>query len=212
MNTIDFWRDTDLDVSIVLNYPKGMTGVLSAMQDILKSKGRYLVEEGNLSVPRAREIVAGATGDLRGYFQIQTSDPKVWSILKEPVNRDEIRVLAVFHGQIPPEVPENVVTIDIGRSLHRKVSKPISNALTEALTTKGKFPSGPAEDLYYGVQALCYEALYTPEGRMFPRQATDQIPRSHAFNFMYNPPALLTEASMSSAVQQFVEDVHGWME
>lgn len=211
MNTLDFYRDTELDVSIVLNYPKGMAGVLSAMQDLLNSRGKYLIDEGALNVKRAREIVASATGDTSAYYQIQTADPKVWNVLREYVNRDDIRVLAVFHGQIPSEVPENVVTIDIGRSLHRKVSKTITGVLAEALTTKGKFPSGKAEELYYGVQAICYEALYTPEGRMFSKQITNQIPRSHAFNFMYNPPALLTEASMTSAVNQFIEDVHGWM-
>lgn len=211
MNTIDFYRDTELDVSIVLNYPKEMTGVLSAMQELLKSRGKYLIDEGDLNVKRAREIVASASGDISAYHQIRSSDPKVWNILREYVNRDDLRVLAVFHGKIPEEVPENVVVIDIGRSLHRRVSKAISGSLAEALTTKGKFPSGKAEELYFGVQAICYEALYSPEGRMFSRQVADQIPRSHAFNFMYNPPATLTESAMVSAVNRFVEDVHGWM-
>lgn len=211
MNAFDFYRDTEMDVSVVLNYPRGMTGVLSAMQEILKQRGRLIVEEGELTLNRAKEIVASASGDTRVYYLIQTTDPKVWSVLKEPVNRDDIRILAVFHGQIPSEVPENLVVIDLGRSLHRKVSKAVVATLTEALTSKGKFPTGSSEELYYGLQALCYEALYTPEGRMFPKVAAEQIPRSHAFQFMYNPPQLLTEASMTSAVHRFVEDVHGWM-
>lgn len=211
MNSLDFYTNTDFDASVILNYPKGMTGVLSAVTQILNSRGRYVIDEGKITIERAREIVASATGDLTAYHQIQSTDPKIWGVLREAVNRDDIRVLGVFHGQIPAEAPENVIVLDVGRSLHRKVSKAVSASLTDALTSKGKFPTGTPEELYYGVQALCYEALYTPEGRVFPRKATDQIPRAHAFGFMYNPPEVLTEATMTSAVQRFVEDVHGWL-
>lgn len=211
MNSIDYYKSLELDTSIVLNFPKGMTGVLSAVETFLKNKGRIIVPEGNISVDRAREIVAGATGDLKTFYQIQNSDPKVWNILREAVNEERIRILAIFHGQIPSEVPSNVVTLDIGRSLHRKVSKPVSAALTSAIGSKGKYPVGKAEDLYYATVALCYETLYSPEGRMFPRSVADSIPKAHAFDFMYNPPNTLTEASMTSAVNQFVGTLHDWM-
>lgn len=211
MTGIDFYRSTDLDASIILNFPKGMTGVLSALTDILKEKGKYVVDEGSVSISRARDIIAEATGDTKSYFIITTNDPKVWSVLKEAVNRDDIRVIGVFHGEIPDEVPENVVLIDIGRSLHRKVTKNIVSSINESLTTKDKYPTGRPEELYFGIQTLCYEVLYSPEYRVFSRNATSNVPRARAFDFMYNPPTPLSDQSMRSAVTKFVEDIHGWL-
>lgn len=211
MAGFDFYRDTELDASIILNFPKGMPGVLSALTDILASKGRYVISEGAISVDRARQIVEESTGDPREYHEIVSTDPAVWKVLRNPVNEDTLRVIGVFHGRIPPEVPENVLLIDIGRSLHRKVAKPVVADISSALQTKGTYPTGKTEEVFAGILGLCYEVLYKPEYRLFKKDVADLVPVATAFDFMYNPPVPLEDLSMKSAISRFVEAIHGWM-
>lgn len=212
MNTLDYYDSVSMDASVVLNYPKGMPGVLSSLVKILEQQKKYVVEYDNLTVDDARRIVRDATGSKIEYHLIASADPQVWGVLRNAVEQDDIRVLGVFHGQIPEEVPENVITIDIGRSLHRKVSKQVVAAISEALSKKGNALTGNPEQLYYGIMTLCYEVLYRPEYVVFPRNLHKVVFVSTAFDYMYNPPQILDTSSMRNAVQNFVEAVHGDMD
>lgn len=212
MAGIDFYKSVDMDVSVILKYPKEMTGALTSMQEILKARGKIIIDEGDLTVNRARELVANASGDTTYYYQFRSTNDKVWAILRESVEEDRIRILGLVHGITPPSVPQNVVTLDVGQSLHRKASKAIIGELVDSMKTKGKYPVGDPEQLYYATQALCYEVLYESDYRMFPKDVTHWIPRSEAFSFMYNPPKVLTPQTMRAAVLRFVESKHnGWM-
>lgn len=208
---IDFYKSVNFDSSLALKYPKGMTSVLTAVRDILIAKGNLIVEV-TPTVANVRELASQATRDPKTYYQIATTDSKVWSILKESVNRDDIRVLALIHGKAPDNLPENILVIDVGRSLHEKVSKSTVSSISDSLLSKTRLPAGKPEELYYGIQSLCYEVLYSPEYKVFGPKISNLIPKAHAFNFMYNPPEVLTSATSMSAVHRFVEDVHGWME
>lgn len=211
MNSIDWYANTNFDASIILNFPKGMSGVMSALTGILSEQKKYVVEHDNMNVDLARKLVEESTGSTYEYHLINSQDPNVWGILRNPVNEDSIRVIGVFHGEIPDSVPENVITIDIGRSLHRKVPKNVVNSITDSIKTKGKFPNGKPEELYYGLMTLCYEVLFKPEYTIFPKNVRNGVYTSVAFDYMYNPPEVLNEPTMKSAVINFVDTVHGYM-
>lgn len=213
MTGIDFYRSLDMDTSIILKYPREMTSALTSMVELLRSRGKMVVDEGELTRDRARELVSQATGDPNMYYQFRSSDDKVWAILKEAVETDRIRILGLVHGSSPASAAQNAVTLDVGRSLHRKVSPTVVREISDSLKTVGKFPMGDYEQMYYAVQALCYEALYDSEYRTFPKDTVRSVPRSVAFNFMYHPPRLLTPQTMRSAVYRFIELGHsGWVE
>lgn len=210
MAGINTYRDLDLDTSIVLNFPKGMLKVVSEVTALLNSKGALVVDEGDISVARARELVASATGDKTTYYMVNTVNTSVWSILREAVNRDNLRVLGIFHGMIPTQVPENVFTIDIGRSLNSKVSKAIVGNISDTLRkAHASYPQGNPEEVYLGIRSLCYEVLYDPEYRLFPKDVAAKVPLAVAFDFMYNPPQPLDNLTMRSAVSLFLDSVHG---
>jgi hypothetical protein len=207
---INKYRELDFDMSIVLNFPKGLPKVVSEITAILNSRGAIVVDSGDMTVEEARVLVSKANGDTSTYYMLTSTSPKVWSILREPVNLDQLRVLGIFHGKIPSEVPENVLTIDIGRSLNRKVSKEIVSSITQAVTSsRGEYPRGKPEEVYIGIRSLCYEVLYRPEYQVFSSKVIDKIPIGYAFDFMYNPPATLDDLSMCSAYTQFMDKVHG---
>lgn len=211
MNSIDWYKSINFDASIVLNYPKGMAGVLSAVKDILAEQKKIVVEYDRVDVELARSLVSGSR-DTTSYHVIDNADSAVWSILRNSVNEDNIRVLGIFHGKISDSVPENVITIDVGRSLHRKVLKNVVSAISDSVLTKGKVPNGKPEELYYGIMTLCYEVLFKPEFRVFDRKVQKKVFLQRAFDYMYNPPDVLNEMSMKSAVLTFMDTVHGDME
>lgn len=209
MNGINTYRDLDLDTSIILNFPKGMPKVVPEVIALLNAKGAIVVEDGPTTVQMAKDLVANATGDTTTYHLITTDNPTVWNILKESVNRDDLRVIGVFHGAIPSTVPENVFTIDIGRSLNRKVSRHIVTNISDAVKNKGTYPQGKPEELFIGVRSLCYEVLYNPEYRVYPKDVARRIPVGLAFDFMYNPPQPLDDLTRRSAVTSFMDKIHG---
>lgn len=209
---LDFFAASNMDASVVLNYPTGMSGVLSAVKDILIARGKYIIEELDMSVARATEIVKSATGDTKAYYMITTTSTKVWSILRGAVNDDTIRVLAVFHGNVPEDMPENVISLDVGSLIHSHINKAVVHKIVSAMETKGRYPSGQMEEFYYGLMGLCFEVLYKTERKMFPQKIINNIPTSVAFNFMYNPPEVLTDQSMRQAVYSFLGRVYEWME
>lgn len=211
MSGIDWYRSVKMDASVILNYPKGMPGVVSALTALLASRNKIVVDEGTISMDRTREIIREATGDTRIFFQINNPDPAIWDALSTPVNEDRIRVLGIFHGKIPDSVPENVVTLDVGKSMHQKVSKPMTTDIMTALSSKGKYPTGDQEEVYEALLTLCFEVLYSPELRVFKKETAALVPVSRAFDFMYNPPVPLRPLTMSAAVVSFCEDIHGWL-
>ena len=211
MSGIDWYKSVNMDASVILNYPKGMPGVVSALVALLASRNKIVVDEGAISMDRTRQIIEGATGDIRTYFQINNPDPDIWEALSTSVNEDRIRVLGIFHGRIPDSVPENVVTLDVGKSMHQKVSKPMATDIMTALSSKGKYPVGDQEEVYEALLTLCFEVLYSPEYRVFKKETASLVPVSRAFDFMYNPPTPLTKILMASATVSFVEDIHSWI-
>lgn len=204
---LDLERLNNLDCSVILNYPETMSGVQGAMIDILNKKRKIVIEHSSVDVSLVRDIVQKSTGDLDTYHLIPNASPKVWSILREPVNQDRVRVLGVFHGSMPEALPDNKILIDVGRSLRKATPRGIVSSLTEALTKGSSKLRGSGYELFTGLQTLCYEVLYSPEARTFPRSVANNVPRAIAFKFMYNPPEPPTEAAYMSAVTRFIEDV-----
>lgn len=213
MSGIDFnwYKSVSLDLSVALNFPLGMPGVVSSMVDLLTSRNKIVVDEGKISMERVREIIANSTGDLRTYYQINNPDPAIWAALSKSVNADTLRVLGIFHGRLPDSLPESIAVLDVGKSMHQKVTKPMISDITTALTTKGKYPVGKPEEVYEALLTLCFEVLYSPEYRVFKKEVASLVPFSRAFDFMYNLPTPLSNLTMSSAVISFTEDIHGWL-
>lgn len=209
---IDYYRDIKMDLSIGLNYPNGMTNVYTAVKELLESRGKFIVADEPVTVDVARRLAAPKIVDLRNYYLVDTSDPKVWAILRNAVEEDRIRVLGIFHGKMPEALPESMLVIDIGKSLHKKVPKPVLTEVSDSLARKGKYPSGKSEDIFNALLSLCYEVIYSPEYRVFDRSVSRLVPRSRAFDFMFNPPVPLADKSMRNAINEFVEDIHGWLE
>lgn len=209
---IDFFKQTNLDTSLAVCFPKAMTTVVPAVEEILKSRGKYIVPHDNISAEEARSIVQGATGDTRAYHLIPPTSAKVWEVLKEAVNSDSVRVLGVFHGSVPGGLPENMLVVDVGRSLHGKVSPAVQRSISDSMLSRTKHPTGDTSDIYYGILRLCYEALYDSDHKIFPKNVVKAIPVGRAFQFMYRGPGVLTPTSMGIAIDEFVEDIHGWME
>lgn len=209
---IDFYRDTNLEVSLAINYPQGMTSVYDAIVGLLKQRGKFVAEYENFTVEDARELSKSIVQDSLTYHVVRSGDKNVWGILRNSINSDHIRVLALFHGKIPDNLPSNMVVIDVGSSLHRKVPKGTVSDIVDSLLKQGVYPKNKTEDVYYGIQTLCYEVLYQPEYRMFPAKVYGKVPTASAFNFMFHPPQPLTDSSMRNAINIFVQDIHGNLE
>lgn len=205
---LDFYRLVQMDTSIILVYPLGMTAPLELVEETVNKMGAAIIDEGDISVNRARELARIPVRNTTGYYKITSTNKKVWDILKNPIENDVIRVLGIFHSSPPDNLPENCITIDVGRSIHSKATARSVHAVSAMVRTK-KFP--PSSEnihlIYQAVVVLCYEALYDSEHKMFPADVVSAVPKFVAFKFMYEPPKALTDASVTSAVMRFVEDV-----
>lgn len=195
--------------SFALNYPTEMKSALSEIVEVLNSVG-YLVDlDPVTTVAEARTAVESSSSDTHTYYTVETTSSKVWDILKEPIEDGRIFVVGLFHGRIPDFLPSNMVVVDLGKSLRRKVSKGIVSTLTSSLTTKGKLPKGDPEQLYYGLKTLSYEVVYNAEKRAFPKSLERIVFVSTAFDFLFNSPSPLNQQTMRSAVNRFVRTTHG---
>lgn len=209
MAGIDFYARNNLDGSVAIQVPKGVNHVVKAVTETLNQNGAIVVNEGSISSARASELVASATGDTGIYYLITSDDEKVWNILKESVNTDRLRVVALLHGKMPKSFPENVIHLSVGSSLHGKVLPHVATEVGLCVTDKGKIPKKVTEDVYFAFQVLCYETLYSPEYRVYKQSISSSIPRSIAFNFLYNVPSTLNVNSMTTSINRFLEDIHG---
>lgn len=209
MAGLDFYRESNLDGSVAIQTPKGIAGVIKNIVEVLNNNGAIVVSEDKINVARATQIVQEATGDKGVYYQIATDDEKVWSILKSSVEEDSIRVLAILHGKVPKNFPENVIHISVGSSLHGKIPPHVVSEVTSYINSSGKLPKKVDDTMYFSFQVLSYETLYSPEYRVFKEQVAKRVPRSVAFNFLYNVPENTSQETKASSVYRFLEDVHG---
>lgn len=205
---MDFYKLQDLDTSLVLNYPSSMSGILSVVTDMLNSKGKLIATEDNWTVSKARELVSHRQ-DLSTYFLLKNVDAKIWSVLRDAIENDRIRVLGIVHGTVPEEVPTNVMVIDIGRSIQKRVTPQAVADITSALSQRNFRLSKNFEAKFQALQALCFESLYSPEATLFPKSVARKVPRALAFRLMFNPPTPPTEEMYRSAVLKFIRDVRG---
>ena len=211
MSALDHYRDIKMDLSIGVNYPKGMSDVYTAVRALLESQGKFIVDDEPVTVAVARKMASPKAVDHRTYYLVDTDDPKVWGILRNPIEEDRIRVLGIFHGKLPDTLPQSMLIIDVGKSLHKKVSKASITAVSDALSRKGKYPQGKPEDIFNALLSLCYEVVYETEYHIFSKDVVGLVPRPRAFDFMKNPPVPLSDKSMRNAINKFVEDIHGYM-
>lgn len=209
MDVLDFYRETDLDVSIALNYPKGMLKVLESVEELLISTGKLIVHHDEFTLDDARKLARDENSlSVKTYHVLVTPNPKVWDILKEPINRDQVKVLAVFHGLFPDNLPSNILRLDLGKSLRKKVSKTTKAAISEAIDKTGTYPKGiPPMEVYEGLLSLCYEVVYSPEYRIFHRSVADKVPLGEAFDFMFNAPSPLTDPVVTNITHTFFEKI-----
>lgn len=208
MAGIDFYQRNNLDGSVVIQAPRAIN-IVKSVTEVLNKNGAIVVDEGNITAARASQIVSEATGDKSLYYYIKSEDDKVWNILKEAVNTDRIRVVAIIHGNLPKSFPENVIYVSVGSSMHGKVPAYAVADVISCVTNRGKFPKKVTGEVYFAFQKLCYEALYSPEYRTYKSNVSDMVPRSIAFNFLYNVPSNLNTNTMTTAINRFLEDIHG---
>lgn len=205
------YEENNLDISIALNYPRGMLKVLDSVKDMLIASGKLVSDEVDLDMSSARELSkAQNTSNVQTFHVVRSDDPKVWDVLKEPINQGRVKVVAVFHGKFPDNLPANMLKIDVGMSLRKKVTKPAKAGIINALREVGKYPRkvSPLE-VYEGLLTLCYEVVYSPEYRVFPESVSSKVPLSVAFDFMFDPPTVLTDQAVTSVNHQFLDTVHG---
>ena len=208
---LDYYRETGLDISIALNYPRGMLKVMDSVSSLLISSGKLVADHDSFTVSDAKELAKTEVRDeVKTYHVLRDVDDKVWDVLKNPINSDKVRVVGVFHGKFPDNLPENMLRVDLGMSLRKKVTKAAKTAIITAIKEPGKNPTkvSPTE-VYEGLLSLCYEVVYKPEYRAFPRSVSKEIPLSTAFEFLFNTPEVLTDQVMRSASNSFLDSIHG---
>lgn len=198
--------------SFALNYPAEMKSAVNEIVSELNGKGYIVDMDPVTTVAEARKLSGTKSSITKTYYTVETSNTKVWDILKESIESGDTLVLGLFHGRIPDFLPSNMVVIDLGKSLRRKVSRGIASAISSALTTKGKFPKADLEQLYYGLKTLSYEIVYNSEKRVFPRSLEKVVYVSTAFDFLFNSPDPLTPQTMRSSVNTFIRTVHGHLD
>ena len=208
MTNADFYRMSDMDISVILVYPRFFTSALTEFKQILTSKNRHIIDEGTVSVSDALALASAPTDVVPSHHIVRSTDPRVWNILRPSIESDSIRVVGVFHAAPKFDLPANMVRLDVGSGLTSKVTPSTVSAISTALHSDGSYPKGSSEDMYFGVMALCYEVLYEPERKMFSKKDIESVYTAHAYRFMSNPPSPLTEQSMRRAVNNFFEDIN----
>lgn len=195
--------------SFGLNYPEVMSGVKKDVINILNSKGFVVDTDPVTTVAEAKELVKNSRQGDNTYYMVESDNRRVWDVLSNPISRNEVFVLGIFHGNISPDIRKTLRVFDIGQAIQSKVSKPIVDTLTYSLQNKGKFPKGDTEKLFQGLKVLCYEIVYDSEKSVFPKSLRRHVYVSTAFKFLYSEPSSPTPASMATAVDKFVRTAHG---